>query len=124
LPSKTKITQGIAFSFVGAKRATDFQKTTPQLDPQEQNFSDAVKAANPNAVSSQPGYAEQQLPRSQQKTPNVDAGPLNQQIAVPRLPSQLDTMPGKQSKASKAPKKKKADYTPALLPGQTSLGQL
>lgn len=124
LPSKTKLTQNIAFPLVGANKSTDFQKTTPTLNPEQQRFSDAIKAANPNTVTSQPGYQEQQLPEAQRPTPNVEPNATAPQTQVPRLPSQLDTMPGKLSKSGGSKKKKKSDYRPYLLPGQTKLGEL
>lgn len=124
LPSKNKISQSIAFGFVGAKKGTDTQSVTPQISAQQQNFSQAVQAANPQpAGQNMPGFAQSQIPKNQQATPYIPQTTQTPGQSVPRLPSQLDTMPGKQSSSS-SPKKKKADYTPYLLPGQTQLGQL
>lgn len=130
-PSKGSITRGLVYPFVGASTKTDFQKTTPQTSPQQQNFADAVKAANPQpgtqglSQTQQAQAQAQAVPKENQPTPFVPTYQTNPGTAVPRLPSQLDTMPGKQSKSGAGTKKKKkSDYTPYLLPGQSQLGQL
>lgn len=106
LPSKGTITRWAAAAITGGKSKTDFQTTTPSISPQQQQFQQTVQALSttkPNVPS---------------PTPNNPA----QTITVPAEPNRLTTPIPKPGGGAK--KLKKAQFTPQLLPGQTSLGQL
>lgn len=108
LTSKGTIDRTIAGGILPGS-ASAFNKVAPtNVTPQEQQFSNTVKAANGN-------------------TPTTP-GPIRSRIPGVNVPVQTSplTVPNsdKSTKVASAPKKKKADFTPALLPGQTALGQL
>lgn len=94
--------------------SADFKAVTPSnVTPQEQRFANSVQAANGSAP-------ENQAP------PTIQA-PRTPGSSVPTLSSPITTPnPNKTIKAGqvKNTKLKKADFRPALLPGQTTLGQL
>lgn len=102
LPSKTKIDVNIASGLVPGS-SKDFKKVTPQITPSQQSFQQVVQQ---NAGSPTPATPNKQPPS----------------LTVPAQPTSLTTPTPKSSLSST--KKKKADFTPALLPGQTQLGQL
>jgi hypothetical protein len=137
MPSKTGLDRNIAIGLTGANKKTDLSLSTPAIPAGLQSFSDAVKAANP-APAPLANNAEAQnqfLPKGKQPTPNIQPNQMTPGTTVPRLPSSGDNVPNKVPKAAKASstkglnangtkKLKKAQFTPALLPGQSSLGQL
>jgi hypothetical protein len=98
LPSKNKATGQAAQGLTGAT-AKDFKKISPTSGKEPAgNF----YAAPPSAST------------------NIPAGSIPAPITVPKpLPYKASS-----AKGSKGPAKKKADYRPVLLPGQSSLGQL
>lgn len=101
LPSKTSLTQSVAFS-LGNKK-TDL-KTAPNLPlSQEQvKYQQAV----------------QNLKGAPQNIPQTPVSSMN-------VPATQPTPPAPRSgSSSKSKSKKKADFRPALLPGQSTLGQL
>jgi hypothetical protein len=114
LPSKTSIDRNIALGITGASKKADFIKTTPDISPRQQNFAQAIQSAN----------ASNAVPENTQ----ILGGTPNQTeptTIVPRTKAAIDTTPGKLSNAStKVKKKKKSEYIPSTLPGQSSLGQL
>lgn len=107
LPSKGGIDRNIVGGLLpGSKK--DFNAVTPtNVTPEEQQFSQNVQAANGTTTPVSNG------PSSLPTLPSVH---------VPTQPSPLTTP--RQKPGSSAPKKKKGDFTPALLPGQSTLGQL
>lgn len=117
LPSKTSLDVKIAQGLVpGGSTNDDFNKITPQLTPQQQQFQQAVQQLN--------GTANQQAattPGSGGPTQN----PLLPGVNVPVQPSTITNAStyAKPSSGSSA-KKKKAEETPYLLPGQSTLGQI
>lgn len=119
MPSKTTLDRNIAVGITGANKKTDLGQVTPGITPAQQNFSDAIKATQ----QVPPEQQNQNIPKNQQPTPNIQSGSLQPGVNVPRLPSPIDTTPGKQS-SSKSKKLKKSQFIPQLLPGQSSLGQL
>lgn len=105
LPSKTSLESKVATGITGSSTRTDFNVVTPGITPEQQNFQQVVQAHAP----------AQQLPPT---TPP-------QGSTVQRVPAQATPITVPKAKAgSGTAKKKKADYTPALLPGQSTLGQL
>lgn len=121
LPSKSSITRGVALGAVGGNKKADLQLNTPAtstLSMQQQNFIDAIKTANPastglNAASAANGTNKQAF-----STPNqMQPGQQVPNTAPPEPPNKINS-------SSSTKKLKKGEYTPQLLPGQTSLGQL
>jgi len=108
LPSKTGVTRGIAGGITGANSKNDFNSVQPTLTPDEQRYQKLIQQQNPQQTQAQPTVQSQQ-----------------QNFSVPATPTPVTTPISKTgSKSAKTPKKKKADFTPAALPGQTTLGQL
>lgn len=106
LPSKTKIDLNIAGGLVPGS-SKDFNKVTPQISPAQQSFQQVVQQ---NA-----GTAKQaSLTGVPQSTPSSTVPSQSTPITTPNI----------KPSSSSTPKKKKADFTPSLLPGQTQLGQL
>lgn len=107
LPSKTSITRNIALGITGANKKVDLRSVTPtNLSPQQQSFQ-----------------------RTLQGSQSTSQSPINQPPALPITVPQLQTSattptPRSSFASSRTSKKKKAQFTPALLPGQSSLGQL
>lgn len=101
LPSKTSVDLYAANALdpFGSKQ---FKTNTPTISPQQASFQHNVQVAQgeiqPQAA---PNYAPKQP---------VNVSPTSQSVTP--------------SSGTKSVKKKKADFTPALLPGQSSLGQL
>lgn len=105
LPSKTGITRNISLGILGANKNKDLQLEQPKLNKEQQEYSDIIQ-------SMQPGYRPELAP---EQAPSVNTIPLlGQTTAAPKYKN------GKPS----ARAKKKSEYTPALLPGQTTLGQI
>lgn len=104
LPSKTGIARNIALGLTGASKTKDLKLHSPQVSAQAQSYSEAISAqtAPPPAPGSQ-------------------APPVTPVPATP-TPATVPRTPNAGSVSSK--KKKKVDFVPALLPGQTSIGQL
>lgn len=106
LPSKTSLDVQVAAGLVPGS-SKDFKKVTPQITSNQANFQQVVQAsAGVNKVKN----------ASIVNTPK-------QETTIPAQSTPLTTPKVKPS-STRAPKKKKADFTPALLPGQTQLGQL
>lgn len=110
LTSKGTIDRTIAGGILPGS-SKDFNKVAPtNVTPEQQQFANTVQSLNgttPNTPSA------------------VTTAPLQPGVNVPAQSSPLTTPnPNKSIKATKSPAKKKADFTPALLPGQTALGQL
>lgn len=111
LPSKTQVDAYIAASITGGRNLNDFNKVTPQITPEQQQFSDVVKQTAGIQDQPQPDFNQPTL------TPTIKV-PAEPTPITKRIPT-----PGT-SKGGKGRRKKKADYTPYLLPGQSKLGQL
>lgn len=112
-PSKSKVTRTIAQGVTGA-HTTDFTMTTPvNLSAQQKDYSAHIQAL----AGTTPGALSQPPPQPQ--APGVAVNPSAPPTPLPRKPAGSGS-----GKSSKAPKKKKADYVPNLLPGQNTLGQL
>jgi hypothetical protein len=113
LPSKGSIDRRVVGGILPGS-SKDFKAQNPtNVTPQEQQFSQSVQSVNPQQPSS--GY------RAAPHIPGTD---------VPQGYSPINvTNPNKRTgpgtpRTSSGPKKKKADFTPQLLPGQSTLGQL
>jgi hypothetical protein len=106
LPSKSsKVRSVVGGLLPGSKN--DFKTVDPtNLTPQDQQFSQTVQKLN-----------------GTETTPSVDTPPPLKGVKVPVQPSPLTT-PRDKATSNTNSRKKKADFTPALLPGQTTLGQL
>lgn len=103
LPSKSKITRTIGEGLTGAN-TSDFNKVLRPLSNDQQDFINNVASKSKTSTSSSPQ-------------------PLRGTVTVPQGSSPLQTPP-QRSTGSKTRKKKESEFTPALLPGQTELGQL
>jgi hypothetical protein len=104
LPSKGKIERSIVGGLLPGS-SKDFNPTEPSnVTPQEQQFSQTVQSLNGGqpTTTSTTNSADTSIKVPKQSSPSV----------MPKL------------KSTSAPKKKKADFTPQLLPGQSKLGQL
>jgi len=97
LPSKGSITRNVALGLTGASKRTDLKLTTPSPNAQQLAYSMTLKPAQPIEVS-QPTQGATTVP--------------TQQLA----PVQPVYKPGSGTK------KKKTQYTPEMMPGQTQLG--
>jgi hypothetical protein len=103
LTSKSQLTGDIAKSAVGAK-TSDFTKVTPQPNAQQRQYANNIKANQPAVTFTTGQPSSQPVTFGMQSTPTV-------------LPKYKNNTPTTK-------KKKESEYTPALLPGQTGLGQL
>lgn len=105
LPSKTSISRSIALGLTGAQKKTDLNLVTPtNLSKQQQDYIDTI----------------QRLSNSSPTNPKpLPPAPLRQGVTVPASPNPFPT----RSRGTNR-KLKKSEFTPALLPGQTTLGQL
>lgn len=114
LPSKTSIDTNIALGVTGASKKNDFIKSQPPIPGQDQSFANTVQGMAAANIKQTTGIQQnvQTPPPSSQPT---------QSTPVPSQPSSLTTP---RPKGGGTSKKKKAQFTPQLLPGQTSLGQL
>lgn len=108
LPSKTSMTRDFAIGAVGANKKTDFNLVTPQISNQQKSYQQIVQNLNGTT------------PTQQQQSATVQDTPFN--TNVPAQPTNATTPVPKSTTSST--KKKKADFTPALLPGQSQLGVL
>lgn len=110
-PSKGTVDRWAAAAITGGKSKTDFQTSTPAISPSQQNFQQVVQQLAGNAPNN--------------VMPQTGPAPV-QPIKVPAEPSRLlNPPPRKVGGTTTGTKKlKKSKYTPALLPGQTTLGQL
>lgn len=106
LPSKTKVDVSVSNLLTGGK-STDFRQVPQTASPQQQQFQQAVQALHP-------AQTNQQQPSSG-PAPTQDFQPNTKLMTSPLTSPTVTT---------KTAKKKKADYTPWLLPGQSSLGAL
>lgn len=113
LQSKASITRFAGLALVGGNKKTDLQLTTPsesQLGRQQQDYSSLIQS-----LSSTPAQHPAPLPTA----------PLRPGINVPSQAGPTLTNKGPASASStRTKKKKKADFKPQLLPGQTTFGQL
>jgi hypothetical protein len=110
LPSKSSITQNIASGLTGGHKSVDLKQAAPlPLSPEQQNFQQAVQAANPQ-------------PSGQAST--TTSAQMNNPVPGQSVPTQPTsaTQPIPKSTGGGSSKKKKADFRPALMPGQTQLG--
>jgi hypothetical protein len=105
LPSKSSITRNAALGITGATKATDLQLTTPQPNAQQ-----AADAQSLGGIANTP------------QPTNTSAKPTGNQTINPS--SATADIQGKVSSRTKTKAKKKSDFTPELLPGQTTIGQI
>lgn len=102
LPSKNQITQGLASGVTGGNKSTDLKQTAPlPLTPDQLQFQNTVQNANRKGA-----------PASTQPSPQ----PISQPIPPATTSTTVAPTP------VKARSKKKADFRPALMPGQSQLG--
>jgi hypothetical protein len=113
LPSKTSLDRNIALGVTGASTKNDFTKVTPQIPADQQNFAQTVQGLSNQTLGSQQNV--QTAPSAPQLQPGTQ---------VPTQSSPLTTVTPRPAKSGGTKKLKKAQFTPQLLPGQTSLGQL
>jgi hypothetical protein len=107
LPSKGSIDRTIANNLL-PNSSKDFQKVdNPNVSVQDQQFSQIAQQANSGGNLAP-------------TTPGVASPP----VAATSIPAQRQPSPTPRSARISTAKKKKADYTPYLLPGQSKLGQL
>lgn len=117
LPSKTTIDRNIALGVTGASTKNDFNKVTPAIPANEQGFASTVQNLSNQTLQHQTGITGQNVQT------NPPAPNLQPTIQVPAQQTPLTT-PRLRGGSSGSKKKKKSEFTPALLPGQTQLGQL
>lgn len=108
LPSKASFTRSVALGLTGAtkgKSGTDLTLQQPgPLTPEQQQYQQNVQTLN-------------------NTKPAAPVVPQVQSVKVPTSFSPL-TVPKVRQSGSGTSKKKKSQFTPALLPGQSQLGQL
>lgn len=109
LPSKAGIERSIAGGLTGSATSGNFTTKTPALNPEQQNYQRVIQQQNGTSQQTNPGVT-QPMPMVQQTT------------GIPQIPTSATTPLSKG--ASGVKKKTKAEETPELLPGQTTLGQL
>lgn len=109
LPSKTSLDRNIALGVTGASKTNDFTKVTPAIPADQQGFASTVQGLAGQTIQNQ---------SNGQPLPTPQPG-----VKVPAQPSPLTT-PIPKTSSTGSSKKKKAQFTPELLPGQSSLGQL
>jgi hypothetical protein len=129
LPSKTTLDRNIALGVTGASKKADFTQVTPQITQGQQDFAQAVQASQPNPAQLNSNQQQQMQTQAQAKSnhqplPQPTGAPIQSGTQVPATANPATSLPGKQAAVAKTPKKKKSQFTPQLLPGQTSLGQL
>jgi len=100
LPSKTSITLG-ASRFLTESKQSDFNAVTPQASAEQKAYQTAI-GSNP------------------QQPPAFNAAPVNP-VNIPTLPTRAN-QPLPRNGSASGTRKKKADFRPSLLPGQTVLG--
>lgn len=106
-PSKASLTRMAAMGITGANKAKDLKSVTPtNLSGQQRSYSQTIQGLNGT------------LPQAAPQAPPATNQP------VPSLPTPATTPEILHPSTSKTPKKKKSEFTPQLLPGQTTLGQL
>ena len=107
LPSKSSVNRFVTYGITGGKNKADFTTKTPPLTPQERSYQQAIQAQNPQPPSPQ-DLASQ--------------NPMSPGTNVPSNPNAIRPLPRKTGLTS--PRRKKSSFTPALLPGQSKLGQI
>lgn len=111
LTSKTAIDQKIVFAITGATKKNDYSAQYQPLNEQQQSFQQTVQSMG------------QQTLQSNTQAPAMNG--LQPTTTVPKQSSSLTTaIPKPPKSGSGSAKKKKAQFTPQLLPGQTTLGQI
>lgn len=109
LPSKSGVNRKIGNALTMSSTKDYTKLTTPiDLSQHSKDYAQTIQGASSSTAT----QVAQQAP--QPATPGLPVPP-----SAPPTP-----LPRKVAGASGAKKKKKADFTPALLPGQTTLGQL
>jgi hypothetical protein len=110
LPSKTSIDTNIALGITGASKTKDFNKVTPAIPQNQQSFSQTIQSMSNTTVHQN----VQTNPAAPQLQPTTRVEPQSSPLTTALL----------KPTSSSSTKKKKAQFTPQLLPGQSSLGQL
>lgn len=110
LPSKTSISQNIAMGLTTASKTNDFTKVQNPISAQQQQYQQTIEGLSNTSLQAST-QNQSQLPQS------------TASFSVPQQPSSLES-PLPKRVGSGTAKKKKAQFTPELLPGQTQLGQL
>lgn len=113
-PTKTDINRAIALGITGTNKSTDFTKSYPGTSEQDQDFASTIQGLSSQTIQGGAQTNIQTRPQPSQLTPTTQ---------VPAQPSPLTT-PRQKPGSGSSKKKKKSEFTPELLPGQTSLGQL
>lgn len=106
LPSKTSVDVKIAQGLVPGGTSSDFNRVTPPITNEQQQFQKVVQQLNHTSTPPAPPQ------------PRPSTG-----LSVPPQPTSVTT-PTPRPPRSGSARKKKADFTPALLPGQSALGEL
>ena len=111
LPSKTGIDRSVVRAIMPGASKSDFNAVTPPITPEQEQYQKVVQQQNGTM-----------LPPSAHPVPQPGLQPG---IKMPATPTDATTPLSKKGSASGSAKKKtKAEMTPQLLPGQTTLGQL
>jgi hypothetical protein len=108
LPSKLAADRKIGNSLSGATTKNDFTPVTPALTPDAAKYQKLIQQQNPQQAQPQPVT---QPPQQSFKVPATST-PITQPISKGS------------GKKAKTPRPKKADFRPAVLPGQPGIGQL
>lgn len=103
LPSKTQLAGDFGKAITGAK-SSDFTKVTPKPNAEQQEYKDNIQTSPAAPISFSTGQPSSPMVFGMRE-PTPDA-------------------PIYKNGSNSAKRKKKGDYTPALLPGQSQLGQL
>jgi hypothetical protein len=117
LPSKGKATAEVAFGLLGGSRTKDAQYVTPpesSLSPQEQTYQQTIQ----QLAGTAPGGGQAPQGGAPGQTPPIG------DISVPAQHSPVETPPRTSSNSGSGGHLKKSQFKPALLPGQSELGQL
>lgn len=110
LTSKTKIDENVANWFVPGHSTKDFNVVTPtNLTAQQQSFQQVVQQAKQSKAN-----VQQSLNQAPPEAPSTQ---------VPQQDTGITTGPGNKAGGTTT-KKKKGQFIPQLLPGQTQLGQI
>lgn len=112
LPSKTTLDRNIAVGITGSSKSKDYTKVQQPLNAQQQEYQQTIQQMSGSTPQE---YNATNRPPQTAPSLHVPAQDSSLEHPLPRKVGGTGTGSGK---------KKKAQYTPALLPGQTQLGQL
>lgn len=110
LPSKASFTRNTALGIVGGSKTKDLTLQPGSLSPSEQQYQKNVQQANGTTPQS--------------NTPNYQGAPTGTFSSPTPNANEDDLMSQLKAHATKPKAKTKAQFTPALAPGQTAFGQV